>query len=202
VLLLPEDNVLAGMMPVLPRPQRMTLHAAISYVMERCNCQQYEASKALYFALCEDKLQAIANKLVRDLAPAPGLIGHRDQPRGIVGHVGSGYADTGLHPVPSEVWCGYSWLGFDARSSPRGNPQFHGKEVSILYSNPRIATADIDGWLGPDGDRHNVPADPSEEGKGLIREPYETSEMKPGVLGFKIDLKPIFNRIGRCLRLR
>jgi hypothetical protein len=38
-------------MPVLPQPQWMPLHAAINYVMGRCNCQQYEASKAVYFAL-------------------------------------------------------------------------------------------------------------------------------------------------------
>jgi hypothetical protein len=79
----------------------MPLHAAVSYVAQRCSRQQFEASKAVFFALCEDKLEAVANKLVRDLAPAPGLIRDRDQPRHIVGHIGSGYADTGFHPVSS-----------------------------------------------------------------------------------------------------
>ena len=190
-------------MSVLPRPQRMPLHAAISYVMERCNCQPYEASKAVYFALCEDRLQAIANKLVRDLALGVGeLIRHRDQPRGIVGHVGSGYADTGLHPVSSKVWSAYPWLEFTTRSSARGNPQFHGEKAGVLYSNPTIATADIDAWLGSDRGSHKFSADPTEQEKGLIGELYETSEMKVGAFGFKIDLKPIFNRVRRHLRLR
>ena len=188
-------------MPVLPRPQRMPLHAAISYVRERCKCQEYEASKAVYFALCEDKLQAIANKLVRDLTPAPGLFRHRDQPRGVVEHVGSGYADAGLHPVPSEVWSGYPWLGFYTRSSARANPQFRGQEAGILYSNPRIATADIDAWLGPDGGSQKASVDATEE-KGLLGTIYEASEMKVGAFGFKLDLKPIFKRFRQYLHFR
>ena len=180
----------------------MPLHAAISYVRERCKCQEYEASKAVYFALCEDKLQAIANKLVRDRALWVGeLILHRDQPRGIVGHVGSVYADTGLHTVPSEVWSGYRWLEFTARSSAPGNPQFRGEEAGILYSNPRIATADIDAWLGPDGGSQKASVDATEE-KGLLGTIYEASEMKVGAFGFKLDLKPIFKRFRQYLHFR
>jgi hypothetical protein len=180
----------------------MPLHAAINYVMERCNCQQCEASKAVYFALCEDKLQAIANKLVRDRALGVGeLILHRDQPRDIVGHVGPGFADTGLHPVPSEVWSGYSWPEFTVRSSPRGNPQFRGQEAGILYSNPRIGTADIDTWLGPDGGSQRASVEATEK-KGLLGTIYEASEMKVGAFGFKLDLKPIFERVRRYLHLR
>jgi hypothetical protein len=129
----------------------MPLHAAISYFTQRCSRQQSEASKAVFFALCEDKLQAIANKLVRDLARAPGLIRDRDQPRGIVGHVGTGYADAGVHPVPSKVWRGCSWLQFAKRASANGNPQFSGEEVGVVYSNPTIATTDIDAWFDREG---------------------------------------------------
>jgi hypothetical protein len=42
-------------------------------------------------------------------------------------------------------------LEFIARSSLHGNVQFHGEGAGILYSNPRIATANIDAWLGSDG---------------------------------------------------
>jgi len=189
-------------MPVLPKPQRMPLHAAISYVMERCNCQQHEASKAVHAALGEGKLQASAKRLVRDLAPDPGVARLRDPPRGIVGHIGSGYADAGLHPIPSEVWSGYPWLEFDKRSSPSGNPQFRGEEVGVLYSNPTIATADIDAWLGADGGNNKISAGPADEKKGLMGELYETSEIKPGALGVKIDLKPIIDRVWRHLRRR
>jgi hypothetical protein len=45
-------------------------------------------------------------------------------------------------------------------------------------------------------------ADRGEEERGLIGELYETSEMKVGAFGFKIDLKPIVKRVWRYLHFR
>jgi uncharacterized protein (TIGR02391 family) len=42
---------------------------------------------------------------------------------------------------------------FTTRSSARGNPQFRGQEAGVLYSNPKIATADIDAWHEREGDQ-------------------------------------------------
>jgi hypothetical protein len=65
-----------------------------------------------------------------------------------------------------------------------------------------LRSADIDAWLGPDSGSNKLSAGPTEEEKGLIGELYETSEMKVGAFGFKIDLKPIFRRVWRHLHLR
>jgi hypothetical protein len=119
----------------------MPLHAVISYIMERCNCQWERASQALHAALCEKQLQAVADKLIRD----------PDRPR----H-DSRSISTGPYPVPSKLWAGYPWPAFNRRSQPRGNAQFREQtanqgETGPVYSNPTIATADIDAWLGREG---------------------------------------------------
>jgi uncharacterized protein (TIGR02391 family) len=130
-------------MPVLPRPKRMPLHAAISYVMERCGCTNVKASQTLQDALREDALQAAASKLIPD----------PDHPR----HSGR-TVYIGPDLVPAKVWACYPWLEFDTRSSPRGGSRFYertadGHPVGPVYSNPTIATADIDAWLGREGNQ-------------------------------------------------
>jgi uncharacterized protein (TIGR02391 family) len=95
----------------------------------------------MHLALGEGTLQATANTLIRD----------PDQPRHLAGNV-----DAGLQPVPMKLWAGCPWPTFDRRSRPRGNAKFRvqtadGGEVGPVYSNPTIATADIDAWLGREG---------------------------------------------------
>jgi uncharacterized protein (TIGR02391 family) len=136
-------------MPGLPEPQRMSLDDAISYVAERCNCPREKASKAVHAALGEDKLQAIASKLTRNPHyPEMGDFGK--------------YVDNGLFPVPPKVWAGYSWSIFDDRYYTYVSPEFqeqrtNGGGVGPVYRRPVIATADINAWLGSEGNQtHRV----------------------------------------------
>jgi hypothetical protein len=203
----------------------MSLSHAIGYIADRCRCPREKASKAVHAALGEGTLHAVANRLIPDPADqdqasvlakfvtaldedkiralTDTLMRDPDLPTHL-----SEYADTGLRGVPSKLWASYPWTAFDKRCRPRGDPEYReqavdgGGEVGPVWRNPTIATADIDVWLGPDGGSHNVSADPTEEEKGLIRKLYETSEMKVGAFGFKVDLKPICERIWRYLRLR
>jgi hypothetical protein len=43
-------------MPILPRPQRLSLHDAINYVAERCKCETEKAGKAVQAALTSEPL--------------------------------------------------------------------------------------------------------------------------------------------------
>ena len=179
-------------MPVLPQPQRMSLTDTISGVARRCNCEWQVASRAVHKTLGEDRLQAIANRIIRD----------PEQPR----HLG-GYVDTGPHRVPAKLWAGYHWPLFDRRSQPRGRAEFRertgdGREVGPVYSNPTIATADIDAWLDRDASGRKVSESPARKEKELSGMIYEAIQIKPGAFGFAIDLKPIVERFWRRLRFR
>jgi len=189
-------------MPALPRPLRLSLHEAVSYVSERCKCDTQKAGGAVLAGLKEGELVASANALASDRSYMPGII---------VGALRQGpprRVDAGIETVPANLWVGCPWWEFLRRSVlPRGRPMYReqtadGRQVGPVYSNPTIATADIDAWLGADGGSYKVSADATEEEKGLISELYETSEMKVGAFGFKIDLKPIVERVRRYLHLR
>jgi len=149
-----------------------------------------EAGKAVHAALGEDALRASANRLIRD----------HDQPVPL-----REYVDTGLYPVPSKLWASYPWLHFYRRAvRPHGNPQFReqtpdGQQVGPVYSDPTVATTDMDIWLDSDRESHKVPAGAAREEKGLAGTLYEAIQLKPGAFGFGIDLKPIFERIRRHL---
>jgi hypothetical protein len=180
-------------MPVLPEPQRLSLHDAISYVAKRCKCETQEAGKAVYAALGEDAIRATANRLMRD----------HDQPVPF-----REYVDTGLYPVPAKLWAGYPWQKFLRRAVlPRGNPEYReetadGRSVGPVFSKPTIAPADINAWLGSNSGSQKVSADATEEEKGLLGTIYEASEMKVGAFGFKLDLKPILARVRRYRHFR
>jgi hypothetical protein len=209
-------------MSVLPRPRRMSLSDTISYVAGRCNCPRQKASKAVHAALGEGTLQAIANRLIADpieqdqvrrIAKFAAAL-DEDQLRAITNRLMRGsdlpthpseYVDTGLRSVPAKLWLGYPWAAWDKRSRPRGNAKFReqtadgGGEVGPVWSNPTIATADIDTWF----DRgHKVLTSPTEEWQGLSRTIYEAIEIKPRAFGFAIDLKLIFERVGHYLHFR
>jgi len=130
----------------------------------------------------------MANKLIRD----------PDQPRHL-----SEYGDAGLHPVPSKLWAGYPWADFLRRAVlPHGNPKYRersadGRQVGPVYSDPTIATLDIDIWLERNPGSNKLPADTAGQERGLIGTLYEAIQLKPGAFGFAIDLKPIFERL-RC----
>lgn len=172
---------------MLPRPERLSLHDAINYVAQRCKCETEKAGKAVHAALGEGALRASANRLIRD----------HDQPVPF-----RGYVDAGLHPVPSKLWAGYSWLHFYRRVvRPHGNPQFReqapdGQQVGPVYSDPTVATTDIDIWLDRSGS-HKAPDGDASKGKGLVGTFYDAIQLKPSAFGVDIDLKPIIERV-RC----
>jgi hypothetical protein len=143
-------------MPVLPRPDRLSLHDAIGYVAERCECELIKAGKAVLAALGGEALVASANVLVRGRHYMPGIYDASDSawpPRRV---------DAGIQPVPSKLWAGYPWPWFERRAVlPRGNPQYRehradGRDIGPVYDNPTIATADIDRWLDGDARRRST----------------------------------------------
>jgi predicted nucleotide-binding protein len=141
-------------MPVLPQPQRLSLHDAINYVAERCKCEIERAGKAVHAALGEGTLRLDAHLLVRE------------------SH-GHARVDAGIGPVPSELWVEYPWPDFRRRAIlPRGNPMYRertadGQQVGPVYSHPTIATTDIDIWLDRDGGNYKVSVSATTEEKGL-----------------------------------
>jgi hypothetical protein len=118
----------------------MSLSDAISYVSERCKCTSVRAGKAIYVMLGEGALVTSANILVRDVLPG-------GQPR---------WVDAGIEPVPARLWAGYPWPTFSRRTMPSSKAEFReqtadGRGIGPLYSNPTLATADIDAWLDRGG---------------------------------------------------
>jgi hypothetical protein len=183
-------------MPVLPQPHRLSLHEAINYVAERCNSEPVKAGKAVHSALGEGALVASANVLVSDRSYEAGIVAG-PLPVGPPRRV-----EAGIDRVPSELWAKNPWPEFLRRAvRPRSNPMFKGQPGTPIYSNPTIATADIDAWLDRSHSSREVPADTSRE-EGLGRTVYGAIQMKPGALGFAIDLKPIFEYFSRFLRFR
>lgn len=168
-------------MPILPRPQRLSLNDAINYVAERCKCETEKAGKAVHAALGEGILSLDARRLVRD------------------GHT---RVDAGIGPVPSELWTDCPWPDFLLRAvRPRGNPMYRkrtaaGQWVGPIYSAPMIQTADLDKWLDCDDSRGGLP-DPitAEKQKGMWETLYEAVQLKPGAFGLAVDLKPILDRV-------
>jgi hypothetical protein len=186
----PEGAALVGRgaMPGLPRPQRLSLHDAINYVAERCNCETEKAGKAVHAALGEGTLRLDAHLLVRE---------------------GHARVDAGIGPVPSKVWAGYPWPDFFRRAvHPHGNQMYNertadGRWVGPVYSAPTVLTTDIDLWLDSDDSRKGL-ADAVTAGKekGIWETLYEAVQLKPGAFGLAIDLKPIFERVRRYLGFR
>jgi predicted nucleotide-binding protein len=137
-------------MPVLPRPERLSLHDAINYVAERCKCDAERAGKAVYAALGEGALRLDAHLLIRESRTRP-------------------LVDAGIGAVPSLVWVNYPWPDFQRRAVlPRGNPQYRewaagGNWVGPIYGDPTVATSAIDTWLDGSPD---MPASAPEDQKG------------------------------------
>ena len=144
-------------MPILPRPQQVSLHDAVNYVAERCKCETEKAGKAVLAALSETGLVASANVLVSDRSYMPGII-PGPLPVGPPRRV-----DAGIGPVPSKLWTEYSWPDFFRRAVlPHGKPMYRertaaGREVGPIYSAPTILTTDIDVWLDGEVDMNNRP---------------------------------------------
>jgi len=180
---------LVSSMPVLPRPERLSLHDAINYVAERCQSETEKAGKAVLAALSEGALAASANVLVSDRSYLPGVVAG-PLPVGPPRRV-----DAGTGPVPPELWAGYPWPDFLRRAVlPRGNPMYRkqtadGHGVGPVYSDPMIATTDIDGWLERDGGSHKVPASRVGEEKrpiGTIHEAKQGLDLTPQQIMEKI----------------
>jgi hypothetical protein len=129
-------------MPVIPQPHRLSLHDAINYAAERCKCETEKAGKAVHAALGQGALVASAKVLVSDRSYMPGIIAG-PLPVGPPHRV-----DAGIGQVPPELWAETPWPDFLRRAVlPFGNPMFKGQPGTPVYSNPTIATADIDAWL-------------------------------------------------------
>lgn len=158
-------------MPVLPRPARLSLHDAVRFVAERCECTLIEAGKAALAAVGEGKLVASANVLVPDRSYMPG-VDDGATPVGPPRRV-----DAGVQQVPTKVWISYPWASFEKRAlHPHGNAMFRehradDSEIGRVYVNPTIATADIDRWLDDD---------PPQSETGVVREARRGPE--PGTL--------------------
>jgi hypothetical protein len=62
--------------------------------------------------------------------------------------------DTGIAPVPRELWAEYPWSHFSFRAMhPRGNSQYAYRPTGgyrRVYDNPKVAAASLDRWLGLD----------------------------------------------------
>src|SRR5215471_8059859 len=190
---------LVSSMPVLPRPERLSLHDAINYVAERCQSETEKAGKAVLAALSEGALAASANVLVSDRSYLPGVVAG-PLPVGPPRRV-----DAGTGPVPPELWAGYPWPDFLRRAVlPRGNPMYRkqtadGHGVGPVYSDPMIATTDIDGWLERDGGSHKVPASRVGEEKrpiGTIHEAKQGLDLTPQQIMEKIAKRLIPLRPG------
>jgi hypothetical protein len=184
-------------MPVIPQPHRLSLHDAINYAAERCKCETEKAGKAVHAALGQGALVASANILVSDRSYMPGVIAG-PLPVGPPHRV-----DAGIDQVPSGLWAENPWPDFLRRAVlPFGNPMFKGQLGTPVYSNPTIATADFDAWLDRNHGSSEVPADVSKKEEGLLKTIYEAIQIKPGVLGFSIDLKPILEHLSRFFRFQ
>jgi uncharacterized protein (TIGR02391 family) len=135
-------------MPVIPQPHRLSLHDAINYAAERCKCETEKAGKAVHAALGQGALVASANIHVSDRSYMPGIIAG-PLPVGPPHRV-----DAGIGQVPSELWAETPWPDFLRRAVlPFGNPMFKGQPGTPVYSDPTIATADIDAWLSHEGNQ-------------------------------------------------
>jgi hypothetical protein len=156
-----------------------------------------KAGRAVHAALGEGALVASATALVSDRSYMPG-ISAGPLPVGPPHRV-----DAGISQVPLELWTESPWPDFLRRAVlPVGNPMFKGQPGTPVYSNPTIATADIDAWLARNQGSCEVPAAVSKEEKGLRRTIYEAVQIKPQVFGFAIDLKPILEHLSRFLPFR
>jgi hypothetical protein len=159
-------------MPVLPRPQRLSLHDAVNYVAERCRCETQKAGKAVLAGLSEGALVASANVLVSDRSYMPSIV--NALPDGPPRRV-----DAGIQSAPSNLWAEYRWPDFLRRAVlPRGNPMYRertadGGQVGPVYSHPTIATADIDAWLDHDDHSHEVATGAAGEEKEMTLTNYK-----------------------------
>jgi hypothetical protein len=141
----------------------MSLHDAVGYVAERCECDLIKAGKAILAALGEGALVASAKVLVSDRGYLPAIV---DGPIPL-GPPRRVYA--GIEPVPPKVWAGYPGSWFERRAVlPRGNAQYRehtaeGKDIGPVFVDPTLATADIDSWLNREG--HKDSADTIRKGR-------------------------------------
>jgi hypothetical protein len=126
-------------------------------VAARCKRELIEAGKAVFYALREEKLVALANVLTRERTYLPGIgppISEWPPPR----------VDAGVQPLPAKVWARCPWAVFEARAlRPRGNRMFReytsdSRQIGPVYADPTLATADIDRWLATAEPQLPVPA--------------------------------------------